>query len=138
MDYDIDDITPARVIRVGNRWLPVVLFAIVTSVVLFAIVCLITWPLHVWLFSREVNLQNNVYQNSYGTQQSDIGSMETAIQAIPGAFGNAQVRADVNQACGYGAKVNQLPPGDASWFAQNCSGPVISPTSSYNTSDGAS
>jgi len=129
-DYDWG-LTPRQANREIRRWTPVAITAVVASFGVITVAVVLMWQLHVWVFTRSVDLQNRTYQNSYGTQQADIGSMETAIQAITRAFTLAQERADALSACGYGAKVTQLPPGDAAWYESNCSGPALSPASQY-------
>jgi hypothetical protein len=128
-----DDITPARVIRENFRWLPAILIVGGTLLALLLITVLVCWRAHVWFWEQNVKIQNNVYQNSYATQHSDIDSMNNAMQAIPSAMTSGQIKADVDQACSDGAQVNTLPPGDATWYAANCAGGVISPGSVYNT-----
>jgi hypothetical protein len=125
------DVTPRQVRRETRRWLSTVFYVTGALLGLIIVVTIVLWHLHAWMFTQNVKLQNNVYQNSYGTQQSDISSMASAEQQITGAFTNAQVRADVDEACSYGVKVNDLPPAQATWFGQNCSGAAISPTSPY-------
>ena len=132
MNYG-DRVTPARAIRETWSWVPVVFIIGAISFVFIGALTVAAWQLHWLMFSQSVNRQNDTYQNSYGTQQSDIQSMEQAVQAITGAVDHAQVLGDVNTACAAGARVNRLPPGDASWYAANCSGPAISPSSHYNT-----
>lgn len=135
MSYDDDDddrYTPAQAMRDTWSWFPVALVVTVALIILGGVIVVVCWAAGWWMFEQNVKHENNVYQNSYGTQQSDIQSMEQAVQAIPGAVDHAQVLGDVNTACAAGARVNQLPPGDASWYAANCSGPAISPSSQYN------
>lgn len=135
MSYDDDRITPVQVIREAWSWVPVVFIIGAISFVFIGALTIAAWQLHWLMFSQSVNRQNNTYQNSYGTQQSDIMSMEQAVQAIPGAVDHAQVLGDVNTACAAGSRVNNLPPGDATWYADNCSGPAISAGSQYNSTD---
>jgi hypothetical protein len=126
-------VTPREVQRSTWRWAPAALTITVAIIGVCLVGTFICWQAGWWFFAQSVNRQNQVYQNSYGTQQADIQAMETAEQAIPGAVDRAQVLADVNAACAAGAKVTNLGPGDAAWYAANCDGGVISQSSQYNT-----
>lgn len=102
-------------------------------IVLGIVITIIGAKAHWWLVNYNVNHQNQVYQNSYGTQQADIQSMEDAIGGIPSAVDPAQATADTLSACKYAAKITSMPPGDASWVAVNCDGPAISQSSQYSS-----
>lgn len=123
--------TPARITANTFAWFPAAVVVVAASIFLFAIACLIMWPLHVWIFNNETNLQNHNYQNSYGTQQSWIDAMEGAIQAIPGAVTVGQAASDATDACKDGARVTELPKGDQAWYDKNCNGPALSPSFPY-------
>jgi hypothetical protein len=128
---DDDDVTPAQVIRETWRWLPAALTVTLAIMLIGGIVTLVGWKASWWFTEQNVTKTNTTYQNSYGTQQADISSMETAIQAIAGAVDPAQATGDAQEACKYGALITNLPAGDAPWYAKNCDGPAVSPSSSY-------
>jgi hypothetical protein len=134
MGYDGDEITPVRVIRENFRWLPAIVITGGTALGLLLVAVLVCWRAHVWFWEQNVRIQNSIYQNSPGSQQSDIDQLESSIQAIPGAVDHGQVIGDVNQACKYAARITIMPPGDAPWVSQNCLAGSISPGSAYNTS----
>jgi hypothetical protein len=126
-----DDMKPHEVIRETGRWLPAAMVALGALLALAAVATVILWHLHAWVFTQETKLQNNVYQGSYGVQQSDIDTMQRAIGAIPSAADKAQANADAQEACGYAAKITIMPPADKGWVAQNCLAGAVAPGSQY-------
>jgi hypothetical protein len=123
---------PHDVQREGFRWLPTVIFVIVVLAGICAGLAIANQNIEFWLQNRDVNHQNQVYQNSYGTQQSDIASMRTAIGAVASADDSAQVKADVSEACGFAASITSMPAAYKGWVAQNCLAGAISPGSPYS------
>ena len=127
----MNDITPGQVYRETGRWFGPVLVAAVAVLVIGIVLTFIGWQVGWWFTAHNVNRQNQVYQGSYGTQQSDIDTMQNAIGAIASASGPAQERADANEACQYAAKITIMPPGDKGWVAQNCLAGAVAPGSQY-------
>ncbi len=126
-----DDVTPHEVMRETGRWFPAAVVVAVAVVVLGLIVTFICWQAGWWFAQHNADRQNRVYQNSYGTQQADIDTMQNAIGAITSASGPAQAKADANEACQYAAKITIMPPGDVDWVAQNCLAGAVAPGSQY-------
>ncbi len=129
MSYDY---TPKDARRDIRNWTPVAVYGALSFIGVMLIASFVCWKAHVWFWEQDVKIQNSTYQNSYATQQSDISSMESAVQAISGAVDSAQANGDAQEACKYGAMVTQLPSGDAAWYAANCSGPAVSAISQYS------
>ena len=126
-----DDVSPSRVIRDTWKWFPAAVIVLAVVLILGGGVTLVCWQAGWWFAQHDVNRQNQLYQNSYGTQQADIGTMENAIGAIPSAADSAQANADAQEACRYAAQITSIPPADAGWVAQNCLAGAVAPGSQY-------
>jgi len=125
------DVNPSDVYRETGRWLPAAVVVTLAVLLVGGIATLVCWQAGWWFAQHSVNRQNQLYQNSYGVQQADIGSMENAIGAIPSAVDSAQANADAQQACRYAAQITSIPPDDAGWAAQNCLAGAVAPGSQY-------
>ena len=126
-----DDVTPQQVMRETGRWFPAAVVVLAALLVLGLGVTLVCWQAGWWFAAHSVNRQNQIYQNSYGVQQADIGSMENAIGAIPSAADSAQANADAQQACRYAAQITSIPSADAGWVTENCLAGAVAPGSQY-------
>lgn len=131
MRYD-DGMTPREARREIRKWTFTAAYGIVSLLAVGLLASFVCWRAHVWFWEQDTKIQNSTYQNNYAVQQSDIDSMESAIQSITGVVDSAQAAGDAQEACKFGAKVTQLPAGDAMWYAQNCSGPAVSSSSRYH------
>jgi hypothetical protein len=125
------EVTPNDVIRETGRWVPAAIIVALAVLLVGGIITVICWSAGWWFASHDVNRQNQLYQNSYGVQQADIGAMQNAIGAIASAADGAQANADAQEACGYAAKITIMPPADKGWVSTNCLAGAVAPGSQY-------
>jgi len=75
MHDDDSEITPARVVTEGVRWLPAVIWGLTIVIGLGAIVTVVLWRLGVWFQNQAPNLQYNRTVNSQGYQATLLKRM---------------------------------------------------------------
>lgn len=144
-----DEITPARVISEGSRWLPVVLWAIAIVTAFVLVICAVGFFVGGWFRSAAISRNYGQDVNAKGYQVAlrdqmvrhwgNVTDLAVTAGTVPADSPEqvnirAQQLAEIGDICAEATQLNgavPLSPDVAKVVTQNCTAGAVSPASPY-------